>query len=812
MSSFGHKCMLVLAAVSSGAVLEPALAQDSTGGAGAREVTEIIVTARKREENINEVPLAISAFTADDIARRNIESLVDVAKYTAGFSFENFAGGTNPAPIIRGLAQNTLGDRNQNVGTFVDGVHIQQQGNIDFALLDVERIEILKGPQNAQYGRSAFAGAINYISRKPVMDEIDGNVGLTIGTDERQDMRGSLSVPIVRDILAIRVYGMQSESDGTWENSFSGGSRAIPTQDTSFGKSFDGTDGNLGGWDSNASQVQMNFHPMEELRLDLSYYKSNVNNEQGAIQFIRPGAVSIWGLDRQTNCNPSATTGVLRFYCGELTLNSNDMPVDPRSVGLYAETQLISARGEWDFMEDITATYLFGRNDLDQNSFSHSSNPPNPELEGCGAFASTAPPCATPQTATGVLFQTGPTQQQATSHELRFDGTALGDVLTWRLGLYHSEVNDKSYVNSVESRRSVVQDPGGQLVNGAFPVAAATYKDKTDAVFGALGYNFFDIYTLDLEARYAAEERAQTSGPLPSNTFYDFTPRISIKAQFTPDLMVYASGAKGSKAGGFNTITADPGFETYDQETNWTYEIGAKQAFFDGMLQVNYNVFYIDWKDLQLPTADLIPYNPSSPATDANYITNASGADSLGAELEAFAALSDNWTVSFTASYSNPEFDDDVIDFGLGSQCANSADPVCPVVTIVRPPRPDAFGSPIGGNQLARTPTTMLSTGVEYRNDIGDWEYALRGDLSYQDKQYAEVLNLAYLPERTLLDLNVTVWLPNQDWTVSLWGKNVTDEDYVSNSFVIGFANNYGASLAPGATWGMTVRYDFGGQ
>ena len=385
-------------------------------------------------------------------------------------------------------------------------------------------------------------------------------------------------------------------------------------------------------------------------------------------------------------------------------------------------------------------------------------------------------------------------------------------MLTWRLGFYHSEVNDRSRVNSVESRRSVIQDPGGQLVVGAFPVAAATYEDKTDAIFGAVGYTFLDIYTLDVEARYAAEERAQTSGPLDPDTFYDFTPRVSLKAQINPDLMAYGSAAKGSKAGGFNTITADPGFETYDQETNWTYEIGVKQSLLDGRLQLNYNVFFIDWKDLQLPTADLVPFNPASPATDANFITNASGAESIGAELEAFAALTDHWTVSFTASYAEPEFDDDVVDFGLGSQCANSSAPVCPVVTVVRPPRPDAFGSPIGGNQLARTPTTMLSTGVEYRDEIGEWEYALRGDLSYQDKQYAEVLNLAYLPSRTLLDLNLTVGLPNRDWTVSLWGKNVTDEDYASNSFVVGFANNYGASLAPGATWGITARYDFGGN
>jgi hypothetical protein len=103
----------------------------------------------------------------------------------------------------------------------------------------------------------------------------------------------------------------------------------------------------------------------------------------------------------------------------------------------------------------------------------------------------------------------------------------------------------------------------------------------------------------------------------------------------------------------------------------------------------------------------------------------------------------------------------------------------------------------------------MLSTGVEYRDEIGEWEYALRGDVSYQDKQYAEVLNLAYLPSRTLLDLNLTVGLPNRDWTVSLWGRTSrtrTMPPTPSSSALPATT----ASLAPGATWGITARYDFG--
>jgi iron complex outermembrane receptor protein len=789
------------------AAQETGSAEGSTGG-----VSEVIVTARRREERLLEVPVAVSAFSAEELRRRNVESLVDVAKYTAGFSFENFAGGTNPAPIIRGLTQNTLTDRNQNVGTFVDGIHVQQQGNVDLTLMDLERIEVLKGPQNAQFGRSAFAGAINYVPRKANLSEVEGDVQFTAGTDERLDGRANLSIPLWQDKLAVRVGGVKTEFDGTWNNNFSGGSRGIGTVDGGFGQRFDGTDGKLGGWDNDAIQAQVRFVPIETLRIDLGYFKSNVNAEQAAIEFIRPNGATIWGLEHETNCNPSST-GLKRFYCGELEVNADTVRVDPRSVGLQAETQLLSTLVSWDIVDNVSVTYQFGRNDLLQNAFGHSSNPPNPEREGCGLTAGGVPPCAGGATG-AVLFQTGPGEQKAESHELRFDGRLFSDAVTWRLGYYHSEVRDASNINSIETRRSVIEDPTGQIIVASLPAPAQRFEDETDAVFGSVGYTFLEIWTLDVEARYAAEKRSQPSGPLPDDTYYDFTPRVSLKAQVTPDWMVYGSVAEGSKAGGFNTSRADPGFETYEQETNTTYELGGKQVLLDGMLQLNYNVFYIDWSDLQLPTADLIPTVPG--VTDPNYITNASGAESLGAELEAVMLFGDNWTVNLAASYANPEFDGDALDFGLGAQCANpqtEADRVCSTVTVDRPdPLPDAVAAPIGGNQLARTPTTQLGLGVEYRNEFRAWEYRLRGDLSYQDKQYAEVLNLATLPSRTLLDVNLSMTSPSRNLTLTLWGKNVTDEEYVSNSFVIAFANNYGASLAPGAAWGLSMRYAFNGN
>jgi iron complex outermembrane receptor protein len=810
---YGRSLLPAVAALAVAGPGNPAAAQDtgsaegSTGG-----INELIVTARRREERLLEVPVAVSAFSAEELRKRNVESLVDVAKYTAGFSFENFAGGTNPAPIIRGLSQNTLTDRNQNVGTFVDGIHVQQQGNVDLTLMDLDRIEVLKGPQNAQFGRSAFAGAINYVPRKANLSEVEGDVQFTAGTDERIDARANLSIPLWQDKLAVRVGAVTTEFDGTWNNNFSGGSRGIATKDGGFGQSFDGTDGKLGGWDNDAIQAQVRFVPIETLRVDLGYFKSNVNAEQAAIEFIRPNGSTIWGLEHETNCNPSAA-GLKRFYCGELEVNADTVRVDPRSVGLQAETQLLSALVSWDILDNVSVTYQLGRNDLLQNAFGHSSNPPNPEREGCGLTAGGVPPCAGGAPG-AVLFQTGPGEQKAISHELRFDGRLFSDAVTWRLGYYHSEVRDASNINSIETRRSVIEDPTGQIIVASLPAPAQRFEDTTDAVFGSVGWTFLDIWTLDVEARYAAEKRSQPSGPLPDDTYYDFTPRVSLKAQVTPDWMVYGSVAEGSKSGGFNTSRADPGFETYEQETNTTYELGGKQVLLDGMLQLNYNVFYIDWSDLQLPTADLIPTVPG--VTDPNYITNASGAESLGAELEAVVLFGDNWTVNLAASYANPEFDGDALDFGLGAQCASpqtEADRVCTTVTVDRPdPLPDAVAAPIGGNQLARTPTTQLGLGVEYRNEFRAWEYRLRGDLSYQDKQYAEVLNLAWLPSRTLLDVNLSMTSPSRNLTLTLWGKNVTDEEYVSNSFVIAFANNYGASLAPGAAWGLTLRYAFNGN
>jgi len=796
------------------------------GNAATVGLEEIVVTARKTEEKLTEVPLSITAFTADDLLKRNATSLSDIAQYTAGFSFESYSGGGTPAPLIRGLTQNALTDRNQNVGTFVDGVHVQQQGNIDFSLLDLERVEIVKGPQSAQYGRSSFAGAINWVPRKPVLGEWDGYVGATYGTDDRQDLTASINVPVWSDKLAIRVAGTISEFDGTWRNNFSGaqGDNAIRT--TAQGYTFEGTDGNLGGYDNESRQVSLRFRPIEPLTLDLMYYRSMTQNDVGAGYTIQPRAPRqnpTLGGTNPLNCSPRIAAdpiitgfpaGTNQLLCGEMTLDKNRISADPRGSGTETHSDLMIGRLEYQFTDNLSATYVYGRGLYDASNFGPAGNLPEIILFG---------DASAPQPGTGIpsiQFAANPvTDQEAKSNEFRVDGK-IGKI-TWRLGYYTSTVEDIGAAGLVERRLPLSRDPTGQIFFAQTPLTTGPtasltrFKDETTAEFGAIAIPFLDTWTVEAEARQAKEDRSQvplngTRAPAP-RSFTDFTPRVNLKWQPRAGWMFYGSVATGVKAGGFNILTAD--VPTFEPEENTTYELGAKQSLMEGRLQANYSIFLIDWKDLQLSVPDTIP-DPATPATQQpNFIGNVSGAEAKGVELELIALLTDRLRLNFAGSYVQSTFDDSVIDTTFGRLCETNGTPACvflPRTRVGAVPGPLPLGgSPIGGNDLPRTPRSKASLGLLYTIPLTSWELSLRGDLNYQSKYYVENLNLASIPDRTLLNVGVALTDEDGKWLVNFWGKNMTDELFASSAFAVSVINQYGPALGDGRTAGVTVRYSF---
>ncbi len=810
------------------ACLPAALAQSSNSVVA---LEEVVVTARKVEEKLNDIPIAVSAFTAQDLQDRNVTSLADIAAFTPGFSYEAYSGGTTPAPLIRGLTQNALTDRNQNVATFVDGIHVQQQGNIDFSLLDIERIEIIKGPQNAQYGKSSFAGAINWVPKRPTLGQWGGTAGFTVGSDERRDVTAAVNIPVWQDKLAVRLYGVQTKFDGTYKNNYPNSGVGVPS--TVAGYNWDGNEGKLGGYDNEAYQASLRFRPIDSLTMDLLYFRSETRNDPGAGYLIQPLPVSVYpastpALINPHNCSPNAA-GINQLRCGEMPLDVSRVIADPRSQGSHTHSDLLSARIQYEFSEALSVTYLYGKGLYDAAGYQLGAQP---EVIVNGDL--TIRPASAMGIGPGyVTFSGNPfTDQEAESHEIRFDGK-IGTI-GWRIGYFHNQVDDLGALALLTRRLPLSADPTNSVVITAIPFVTANpqsllsnFSDQIDSEFFALNIPFAGSWNVDLEGRYNTEKRGQntliyalppptgvpngvTSTRVLQRDFKKFTPRVNLRWQPREAWTFYASGAVGEKSGGFNGVTAD--VLAYEPEENTTIELGAKQTLWNRRLQLNYAVFYIDWKDLQLSVPDTIQ-SPGSTVQEPNFIGNVKGATSKGIEADATVIFTDRLKGNFAASYVQAQFKGGVIDTTFGRLCETTGTPACvflPRTRVGNVPGPLPLGgSPIGGNDLPRTPTTQLAAGLEYHRPVGKLELSLRGDLTYQNKYYSENLNLAFIPDRTLLNLNIGLSNPDLGWSVNLWGKNVTDEVYASSAFAVSVVNQYIPALGPGATYGLTARYNF---
>ncbi len=350
-------------------ILISALAVGATGSppslAQQVQLEEIIVTARKRDENLQEVPVAVTAFSSRDLDRLGIASMGDIAAYTPGLSFEDY-GGALEAPVIRGQNQVRLNNPVQNVSTFLDGVYLQRSYMIDVGVVSLDRIEVVKGPQSATYGQNSFGGAINYVTKKPTAD-FEADVSVSIGSDDLFGGKATFSGPIVSDkLLGLVTFGKES-FDGTWENSH-------PLADDNINP---GTDGNLGGYDNQTIAGALRFLPTDSVTVDLAYYRNEINQESRA-SFTRMGrdGIAFFGFGTQNTLNCSRTTqpmlGFLgannALWCGELTTDlpaasgSGDKLIrDPRSFGQRGVNEILSAKGAWEISDTTSVTYQYGK-------------------------------------------------------------------------------------------------------------------------------------------------------------------------------------------------------------------------------------------------------------------------------------------------------------------------------------------------------------------------------------------------------------------------------------------------------------------
>lgn len=729
---------IALYSITAGVGVTPVFAQNSLA------LEEIVVTARKRAESLQEIPMAITAFTASDIESAGLRNVEDVANLTPGFNMAPLFGGDTSTPVIRGLST-TIGE--SNVGFFIDGVYSGSRLTMNRLLGPfIDRIEVAKGPQSALYGRNTFGGAINFVTRRPG-DEFEGDVEASYGNNGKQDIRATIGGPIGDSGFGYRLGAFYDEFDGYFDNELTGGH--LDNRET---KAAMGTLSWTG--DTLTADLNLMYNEVDNGDLPLRYVP---NNAYYAAAFGAPPGN--------------------QMYVGTLPNFDDGYAVTPG--GLDRDQTFSSLKVEWD-LDFATVTSITGYND-----FSHKRKADDD------------------YSAAEIHYTTTDNDVTEVSQELRLTSTSDGPI-QWMVGLYYYDLDDHNNVNSA------YLEPYASIPVSRFNGLEAVSKQTTEdyAIFGSLDWAINDTMTLGISGRYGEEKKdvnatdlnlatGQSSTFKDNDTWNSFQPKVTFDWQVTDDHMAYASYAYAEKSGGFNVVTATgavlPDERNYDPENSDNYEIGIKSEFADGRIQTSLAVYYIKWDDQIVRAIG---------ATGAVLNSNAGQATSTGAEFQLQAQITEYLDASFGAAYNSSEYDEYYF-------------------AILEPLGMDPN---LNGNTLQYAPEWTFNGSLGYtRSAFGDWDWFSRADVSYIDSQYAVQTNDAKIDSVSLI--NLRAGLNNENWTVTLWVYNLTDEKYNASAVFAtdpaslanavtgspdGFAAFQGLVYAGDEqSYGLTAKYSF---
>lgn len=793
----------------------PAQAQDAGVSSPEAADGDIIVTARTFQERLQDVPTSVAVLSAQQLDREGLRSLMDVAERTAGFAFEEGSGAVTQ-PSIRGQTNLRPTSPVQNVATYLDGIYLQRGYLIDQAITELERVEIIKGPQSALYGRNAFAGVINLATRSPNLNEIHGSLAGRIGTDEFYEASGWLSVPVIPGKLAILGAVTHSQFDGTWRNN-----HPLANADGANSK------GKLGGFNKESYQARVIFKPVDVVEVDALYLHTDRFQESPAT--YQAPTIGLASSFNGVNCSPRG--GQNRLFCGEIPVlpilapgetRAPGIIVDPRAVGRQGPTDIVSGKVTIDPDGPLKFTYQLGYVRGEQETFYNSSRDPLTPVILAPALGGTN---------VGVIFDATGTDSafKSWSHDLRISYEA--DRLRAFVGVNYNDVEDLESSASLTGPVNSLEFPN--IANELFPIGPGlpfpnallqrrTYLQVDEQIWGFYGFaefDFTDALSASLEGRYTTEDRTATDfltrqpgqttiqalTPPVQNASNDFfAPRFNLTYKVAPDSMVYASVAKGVKSGGFNGFVPFLPQRTYDPETNWTYELGTKNVFRDIGLTLNASVFYTAWKNVQTSAgrlnADGTPF--VSTAIVSTVTGNVGDVNIYGVDVDGAWKFADGFAIDFGAAYNRARYAGGQASqrFGASGNCDGI---VCPTTAAL----------PIGGNQVERIPEFDGFVGLGYSGEFGErGTFYLRGDMTYQTKQYIDEANLSWVSDRMLV--NAQAGFGVGPFNVGFWARNLLDKKYVSTAFFqIGTSGpqtvTYAPYLGQRRTLGAQVSYSF---
>ncbi len=767
-------------------VTGPALAQGAAG------LDEIVVTARKRAESLQDVPISITAFTSEELRARSIMDLADVAAATPGMIYFETLNASLGTPVVRGLSQTNLTAVDRNVAIFYRGIFLSNPYASNFDLLDMGRIEVLKGPQSALYGQNAFAGAINYVPAE-ALDAFGGRVEGTVGSDERYEVKGTVNLP-VSDALAMRLSAGYKSFDGTF------GNVADPRN-------------NLQGFRTKSAGWDIAFRPNDSFRASFfGFYSDDKQESSAAFQVDN----NCGAAPRPPFLPPEVPyVGPPTHFCGPVPTR-DPVSIDPRAIGNERDVTLLGLELEWDFGPVILSSltgWVQSENvavgDYDLDAAGTVFDIVNlADVFAVGLFAA---PALRQQ---GIpIFGTpgGVGETRDFSQELRLQ-SAADQRLRWMTGLFFYDTEDDEIGTiGLDSaglapgeipRTFFALLPGVLSTDPAFGaiIGEPLRKTRSWSVFGSTDYDLRENLKLGTELRYTREKRSNedvlAEGSFFEGTFNHWTGRLSLDYKPADEHLLYAFAARGILSGFFNdydvfaaNVLPDE-LVAYDPSSNWTFEVGAKSNWLDGSVQTTLALFYIDYQDLQISAVPPPPFQN-------NITANVGGATSKGVELDTTWFVGDRMVLQGTYAYADPKYRAGTVDAGVNRICNGS----------------DLCTNEVGGNTLTRASKHQATAAATVFGALaGDWNWSLRADLSYQSKQYARSVNLQEIPSRTLVNARIAL-RQGERLEFALWSRNLFDRSYVATSIAQPRLSDFvfltQSIQGNGRTWGVTASYAF---
>jgi iron complex outermembrane receptor protein len=760
---------------------------------------EVIVTANRREENLQEVPMSVTAFTGEFFKDTGLTDFSKMDQYTPSLKITPGADSRATSIRIRGIGSvGTNSGIDPSVGLFIDGVYQGRAGMSISDLMDIERVEVLRGPQGTLYGKNTAAGAISVITQEPSL-EFEAQAEITYTNQDRAELRGVVNIPLGESGHATRLAAFGVKGDHLYDNSY-----ADAAQD-------EFNDTNKWGL---RSRTLFDFENAGEFILTLDYTKED--NDCCVFAIMDYDGLST--LNAPITNDPSAQWEIdyapnFIYSSFEDTEPQGSPPAadpfgDDRwvSADIYNKIDVGGASLEWnyDLENEHTLTFI--------NAWRHYESDSGYD----GDF-----------TAYDAVVGTTNVEVDQYSSELRIASPG-GETLDYQGGLY-------AYYSELDSNGTFTMLPAllSKLglaffyPNGSENIDENKFTTTSYAAFGQATWNINEQWSTTLGLRWTSEEKERDSsqktlgyvtgdscdylidippvaGPCvlldETRSDSDVSPSLTVRYYPVEDIMTYASISRGFKSGGFDQRRVPEGENgEFDDETATNYELGWKGTWLERRLQVNGTFYYVDYDDFQSQTFD----------GSSIKVTNAGRMESYGMELEAMAAVTQNLTVGTAAGLNKAEYK----DFDNG-QCTvlHSAEEYYSDPNNSQSP---GFANPpcvvdLAGEEVDNTPEWTVSSHLQYQWPITDnLITTTRLEHNYSDGYFLDQdLDPELKADSThLVNLRFTLSNAVGSWEAALWGRNLLNEETYAYGIDIPTLGGFAGIPIQERTYGVTLRY-----